>query len=69
MASIKSSLSLLVFEVNMFKWLKRVFHCHDWKIINTRPLVYTDSDGNNDKGTRYVIQCKVCGDVSHRDVI
>lgn len=53
----------------MIKWIKRVFHCHDWKIINTRPLVYTDSDGNNDKGTRYVIQCKVCGDVSHRDVI
>lgn len=48
----------------MFKWLKRVFHCHDWKIIDTRPLICGDS-----RGVRYDIQCKVCGEVSHRDII
>lgn len=48
----------------MFKWLKRVFHCHDWEIIDTRPLICGDA-----RGVRYVIQCKVCGEVSRRDVI
>lgn len=70
MVSIKSSLSLLVLEVDMFKWFKRLLHLHDWIILEKYTLKITDDyGGTKHKGLRYIMQCKTCGHITKRDMI
>ncbi|AVZ45189.1 hypothetical protein PQC40_gp125 [Escherichia phage EP335] len=54
----------------MFKWFKRLVHLHDWVILEKYTLRITDDYGETKhKGLRYVMQCKVCGHVTKRDMI
>lgn len=56
----------------MFKWFKRLVHLHDWVILEkyTYTLRITDDYGEiKHKGLRYIMQCKVCGRVTNRDMI
>lgn len=70
MVSIKSSLSLLVLEVIMFKWFKHFFHLHDWETIKEIRLhIYNEIGQIEDTGTRYILRCKTCGHITKRDMI
>lgn len=70
MASIKSSPSLLVLEVDMFKWFKYLFHLHEWETIKeTRLNIYDEIGQLEDTGTRYILRCKTCGHITKRDMI
>lgn len=54
----------------MFKWFKRLLHLHDWVILEKYTLRITDGRGDTKhQGLRYVMQCKVCGRVTKRDMI
>ncbi len=54
----------------MFKWFKRLVHLHDWVILEKYSLRITDDcGGTKHKGLRYIMQCKVCGSITYRDII
>lgn len=61
---------------NMIKWLKKLFHIHEWEVIDK----YTSKVyGHKWDGSRtdlpvkmqivIVMQCKICGDVKTKTII
>lgn len=70
MVSIKSSLFLLVLEVDMFKWFKYLFHFHEWEDLYTYKLKVTHHlAGGERQGLRIYSRCKVCGKYKKTDLI
>lgn len=54
----------------MLNWFKRLFHLHDWVILEKRDLEITDSrDRVECRGSRFIMQCKTCGCITKRDMI
>lgn len=51
------------------KWLGNRFHNHEWEIHQELPLRVYDPYDNKvvAQGLRYVLRCKICGEVRFRD--
>lgn len=44
-----------------------LFWKHKWKVMNAQTLEYS-SEFSNGMGTRFILQCQICGDVKKRDL-
>ncbi len=53
----------------MIKWLKRLFHRHDWETQTVQSLKAEYWGGGERIGRRYYLRCKECGWVKKRDLI
>lgn len=55
----------------MIKWLKRLFHLHDWETqgIWQLKMSFPWSEKTHREGRRYYLRCKECGVVKMVDLI
>lgn len=54
----------------MIKWLKRLFHFHEWEDLSTYELKVTHRlAGGERQGLRIYSRCKVCGKHKKTDLI
>jgi hypothetical protein len=56
--------------MSFWKWFSTKFHSHEWEVLQKDPLILRDYHDPNLRGmgTRYVLQCKVCGELKQKDV-
>ncbi len=52
------------------KWLGNRFHNHEWEVLEKDPLILRDyyNPTVQGMGTRYVLRCKVCGELKQKDI-
>jgi hypothetical protein len=61
--------------MSFWKWFSTKFHSHEWEIRRELPLkihntkVVSGEEHIIASGVRYVLQCKVCGEVKFRDCV
>jgi hypothetical protein len=61
--------------MSFWKWFSTKFHTHEWEVHQEMPLnIYkkgyiSESTQIVAKGVRYVLKCKICGDIKFRDSI
>ena len=56
--------------MSFWKWFSTKFHAHEWEVLEKNPLVLRDYYDPNVRGmgTRYVLQCEVCGELKQKDI-
>ena len=59
--------------MSFWEWFSTKFHRHEWVVLKEMPLKVYEGNIHNDanmigQGTRYVLQCKICGEVKHKDI-
>ena len=55
----------------MIKWLKKLFHIHEYEIIDTYEVsIYDDGYSTRPSHIRrtYVLRCKICGDITFKQI-
>ena len=58
--------------MSLWKWFSTKFHSHEWEVYQERQLRIFDPYDNKRttaSGVRYVLQCKVCGELKLKDSI
>lgn len=53
-------------------WLHLRTHHHEWEIYKEDPLKildYYNPDVIKATGSRFVLRCKICGEIKHKDVV
>ena len=61
--------------MSFWKWFSIKFHRHEWEIYKEHPLrIYggnrlCDESKLQAKGLRYVLKCKICGEITFRDLL
>ena len=58
--------------MSFWKWFSTKFHSHEWEVYQEIPLrTYDPYDQTNRKanGKRYVLKCKICGEIQFKDCI
>lgn len=56
--------------MSFWKWFSTKFHSHEWEVRQELPLKVYDSYDRERiiaHGLRYVLQCKICGEVKFKD--
>lgn len=60
---------------NFLKWIANKYHNHEYEVIEKNELTkhkydpWTGDIKFTYKGTRYILQCKICGEIIKRDII
>ena len=55
----------------MIKWLKKLFHIHEYEIIDTyEASIYEDGYNTRPSHVRrtYILRCKICGDIIFKQI-
>ena len=61
--------------MTFWEWFSTKFHRHQWEVYKEMPLRIFEGETIGDetrlqaKGIRYVLRCKICGEMKWKDMI
>jgi hypothetical protein len=61
--------------MSFWEWFRTKFHTHQWEVFKEMPVRIFDGNVIGDenrlqaRGVRYVLRCKICGEMKYKDML